>query len=116
GSEQFLKEVTHRVGEHRSTLTEPIQVTIDELMNAAERMSGLKPEELRGNSKRRGIVAVKEAVIVLGRQCGIRGRDLAAALRVDPSVVTKRIEAVRSRETENPEIAKLEAALANEKD
>jgi putative transposase len=111
GSEEFQKEVTHRVGEHRATLDQGIRVTIDELINAAERVSGLKPEELCGNSKIRGIVAVREAVIVLGRRCGIPGRDVADALRVDPSVVTKRIEAARSREIENPEIAKLEAAL-----
>jgi hypothetical protein len=45
----------------------------------AQRMSGLSREELCSNSKRRGTVAVKEAVIV-GRRGGIRGLELAAAL------------------------------------
>jgi hypothetical protein len=38
----------------------------------AQRMSGLRREELSSNSKRRGMVAVKETVIVLGRRGGIR--------------------------------------------
>ena len=40
---------------------------------------------------------MKEAVIVLGRRGGIRGRELAAALGLDPSAVTRRMEAARSR-------------------
>jgi hypothetical protein len=115
GGEGFLKEVAHRVGEHRGRLAQPIRATIDELLRVAEGVSGLKREELCSNSKRRGTVAVKEAVIVLGRRNGIRGRDLAAALGVDPSAVTRRIDAARSRDKENPEVAKLEAALRTEK-
>jgi hypothetical protein len=54
----------------------------------AQGMGGLSREELCGNSKRRGTVAVKEAVIVLGRRGGIRGRELAAALGLDPSITS----------------------------
>jgi DNA-binding MarR family transcriptional regulator len=74
-------------------------------------MSGLSREELCSNSKRRGTVAVKESAIVLGRRGGIRGRELAAALELDPSAVTRRMEAARSRGKENAEAAKLEKAL-----
>jgi hypothetical protein len=63
----------------------------------AQRMSGLSREALRSNSKRRGTVAVKEPVIVLGRRGGIRDRELAAALVLDPSAVTRRLEAAQSR-------------------
>jgi hypothetical protein len=88
GGEEFQKEVTHRVGEHRGGLAQPIRVTIGELLRVAEGVSGLKREELCSNSKGRGTVAVKEAVIVLGRRNGIRGRDLAEALGMDRSAVT----------------------------
>jgi DNA-binding MarR family transcriptional regulator len=57
----------------------------------AERMCALRREELCSNSKRRATVAVKEAVIVLGRRGGIRGRELAAALGLDPSAATRPI-------------------------
>jgi hypothetical protein len=70
---------------------------IEALLSVAQRMSGLSREELCSNSKRRGTEAVKEAVIVLGRRGGIRGRELAAALGLDPSALTRRMEAARSR-------------------
>jgi DNA-binding MarR family transcriptional regulator len=76
----------------------------------AQTMSGLSPEELCSNSKRRGTIAVKEAVIVLGRLGGIRGRELAAALALEPSAVTRRTKASRGAK-ENAELAKLEKAL-----
>jgi hypothetical protein len=44
---------------------------IEESLSVCQRMSGLSREELRSNNKRRGTVAVKEAVIVLGRRGGI---------------------------------------------
>jgi hypothetical protein len=62
---------------------------IEELLSVAQRMSGLSREELRSNSKRRGTVAVNEAMIVLGRRSGIRGRELPAALGLDPSALTR---------------------------
>ena len=68
------------------------------------------------NSKKRRTVAIKEAVIVLGKGSGIRNRELAAALRMDPSAVTRRIDAARSRAEENAEIAKLAKALRSGKE
>jgi hypothetical protein len=84
---------------------------IEELLSVAQRMSGLSREELCSNSKLRGTAAVKEAVIVLGRRGGIRDRELAAPLGLDPSAFTRRMEAARSRGKENAEVAKLEKAL-----
>jgi hypothetical protein len=50
---------------------------------------------------------------VLGRRGGMRGREPAVALgpEMDPSAVTRRMEAARSRGKENAEVAKLEKAL-----
>ena len=72
----------------------------------------LKGEEICSRSKRRETVAMKEAVIVLGRRSGILNKELAAALGMDPSAVTKRMEAARLRREENVGLRKLEAALA----
>ena len=64
-------------------------------------------EEL--SSKRRDwrTVAVREAVIVIGRERGISNSELANALGIDPSAVTRRVEAARARETETPELKRL---------
>jgi len=111
GSDEFLADINHRVGEHRVWRMASKPIGIDELLEAAEKTSGLNREEMCSNSKKRRTVAVKEAVILLGRESGIRNRELAAALRLDPSSVTRRIDAARSRGEVNTEIAKLERFL-----
>jgi REP-associated tyrosine transposase len=70
GSEEFLKEIRHRIGDHRSGRRAPESASIDDLLIAAERSSGLSRLEICGKSKNRRTVAVKEAVIVLGRKQG----------------------------------------------
>ena len=87
-------------------------LTTQELLKAAGKTSGLKREERCSNRKTRKTVAVKEAVIVLGRRSGIRNRELAAALGMDPSAVTSRIDAARARGDENAELASLTRALS----
>ena len=64
-----------------------------------------------GKSKNRRTVAVKEAVIVAGRELGIRNRELAEALGIDASAVTRRVEAARARGTESPDLKRLRKAL-----
>ncbi len=110
GSEEFFDKIKHRVGEHPSR-PKLSPITIDELLGAAQRMSGLKRGELCSNSKNRRTVAIKEAVIVLGRERGMRNRELAEALGLDPSSVTRRFEAARSRGEMSSEMARLEKAL-----
>jgi hypothetical protein len=80
GSDEFLKEIKHRVGEHLPRPRAIEQTSIDDLLSAAERSSGLTRQELCSKSKNRRTVAVKEAVIMLGRERGIRNRELAEAL------------------------------------
>ena len=56
-------------------------------------------------------MAVKEAVIVLGREQGIRNRDLAEALGIDASAVTRRVDKARARGTESSDLKRLRKAL-----
>ena len=82
-------------------------ISLAELLKTAERVSGLKREEICSGSKRRETVAIEEAVIVLGRRSGITNKELAAALGMDPSAVTKQMEAVqikRARECGTKEV------------
>src|SRR5713226_3332997 len=85
GSDEFLKEIKHRVGEHRAQRKIFEGTSVEDLLSAAERSSGLTRQELCSRSKNRRTVAVKEAVIVLGREQGIRNRELAEALGIDAS-------------------------------
>jgi hypothetical protein len=90
-------------------------LAIGDLLSAAQKASGLSRQELCSNSKRRAPVAVREAIIVIGRQSGIRNCELAEALNIDPSAATRRAEAARSRVTKNPEIAKLLKILSSKR-
>ena len=107
GSGEFVEEIRHRVGEHRASQQGADRTSVEDLLNAAERSSGLSRQEMCSKSKNRRTVSVKEAVIVLGREKGITNRELAEALGIDPSAVTRRAEAARSRNRESLEMIEL---------
>jgi REP element-mobilizing transposase RayT len=111
GSEEFVKEVARRIGDHRSARQAPEPTSIDEVLIAAEICSGLSRQELSSKSKNRRTVAAKEAVIVLGREMGITNRVLAEALGLGASAVTRRVEAARARGTESSDLVKLRKLL-----
>jgi len=111
GGEEFLKEIRHRIGDHRALRRVPERTTIEDLFTAAETSSGLSRQELCGKSKNRRTVAVKEAVIVLGRANGITNRVLAEALGLGASAVTRRVDAARARGAESSDLVKLRKAL-----
>lgn len=111
GSEEFVERIRHRAGEHRAK-RRPFEPTrIEDLLLAAERMSGLARQEVCSKSKNRRTVAVREAVIVVGREHGIRNGELAEALGIDASAVTRRVEAARTRGAVSPEVMRLRKLL-----
>jgi REP-associated tyrosine transposase len=107
GSEEFLEEIKHRVGDHRATPKTIERTNIEDLLAAAARSSGLTRQELCSKSKNRRTVAVRDAVIVLGRESGISNRELAEALGVDGSSITRRVEAARVRGAESAELKRV---------
>lgn len=111
GSDEFVGEIRHRVGEHRASRQALDRPSTEDLLSAAERSSGLTRQELCSKSKNRRTGAVKEAVIVLGRERGITNRELAEALGIDPSAVTRRAEAARSRNGDSLEVIGLRKLL-----
>ena len=50
---------------------------------------------------------IKKAIIVIGRQHRIRNRELAEALGLDPSAVSKRREAARGKAEDSSQMMKL---------
>jgi hypothetical protein len=53
GSDEFLKETRHRVGEHNTSRQTFDRISIEDLLSAAEQSSGLTREELLSKSKNR---------------------------------------------------------------
>lgn len=111
GGEEFLDEIRHRVGDHLLTRKPFESTSIEDLLKAAAKVSGLSGQEVCSRSKNRKTVAVRDAVIVIGRERGISNRELAEALRVDASAVTKRVEVARVRGSDTSEMRRLRKAL-----
>lgn len=111
GSGEFVDQIRHRVGEHRASLQAVDRTSVEDLLSAAEGSSGLTRQELCSKSKNRRTVSVKEAVIVLGREHGIRNGELAEALGIDASAVTRRVEAARARGAASPDVIRLRNVL-----
>ena len=87
------------------------RIGIEELLRAGVRSSGLSVEELCSQSKAPRTVAVREAVIVVGRERGLSNRELATGLGIDPSAVTRRVDAARGRDSESGEVIRLRKEL-----
>jgi hypothetical protein len=56
-------------------------------------------------------VLVKEAIVVIGSESGIRTRELAEVLGLDTSAVSKRREAARVRTEDSAQMTKLLLAI-----
>ena len=70
GSEDFVEDIKHRVGEHRKVRASFKHLSVEDLLGAAEKSSGLSREELSSKSRDRRTVAVREDVVVVGRERG----------------------------------------------
>ena len=114
GSEEFLEEMRHRVGDDRTARQAFERTSLEDLLSAAAKTSRLSLAQLCSKSTNRSTVAAKEALIVLGRERGIINRELAEALGIDASAVTKRVEVARARGAETFEMKRLREALKND--
>ena len=98
GSDEFMDEVKHRVGDYKPRRDKRARkVDLKAMLNAAEEAAGIPRKEFCSNSKSRHLVIIKQAIIVVGLENGIRNRELAEALGMDPSAVSKRRDAARGR-------------------
>jgi hypothetical protein len=111
GNEEFQEGIKHRIGEHGRAQSALAPISPDELLLAAEKISGVKREELCGGSRKKRMIAIREAVIAVGWERGIRNRELASALGIDPSSVTRRLDAVRAKGEQSGEMSELRRAL-----
>jgi putative transposase len=112
GSDEFLDEVKHRIGDYMGKQERRVRKPdLEAILKAAEKASGLRRKEFCTNGKSRPLVMIKEAIIVIGQENGIRTRELADVLGVDPSAVSKRRDAARVRAEGSGEMTKLLKAI-----
>jgi REP element-mobilizing transposase RayT len=119
GSEEFVAETRHRIGEiPRGARPQPtIKRTVVDygaMIRAVEKITKLKPAEVCSPNKTRSTVLVKEAMILVGRELGATGADMARLTGLDASVVSRRFESARSRMGESEELRGLVKKLRAE--
>jgi len=112
GTDEFLQEVKHRIGDYILSRDKRVRkADMEGIVKAAEKATGLERKQFCSNSKNRQLVLVKEAIIVIGLESGIRTREIAEVLGLDPSAVSKRREAARMRTEGSDEMTKLLKAI-----
>jgi predicted transcriptional regulator len=72
-------------------------VDAQELVNAAAKATGVGKEKLGGRVRSAGVVLAKEAVIFIGRERGLSNAELAGAMGLYASVVSRRYESARRK-------------------
>jgi hypothetical protein len=114
GSEEFVAETKHRVGEipRGARPIAHIRKRIDPkaLVAAVERVTGRKRREFCVSNKTRGLVLIKKAMIIVGREIGASNADLARITGLDASVVSRRFESGHIRMSESEEVRMLVAS------
>ena len=112
GNDEFLDEVKHRIGDYVLNRDKRVRkADMEGIVKAAEKATGLERKDFCSISKNRQLVLVKEAIIVIGRENGIRTREIAEVLGIDPSAVSKRGEAARARSEGSDEMTELLKAI-----
>jgi hypothetical protein len=112
GTDQFLDEIKHRIGDSVPRRDKRVRkADMEAIVTAAEKATGLERKDFCSNTKNRQLVLVKEAIIVIGRENGIRTREIAEVLGLDPSAVSKRSEAARARSEGSAQMTKLLKAI-----
>jgi len=101
GSEEWIAETRGRIGEiprgARPQVKARSGLDPQALMSAAEKVTGVREQELRGGRKIRALVRIKEAMIVVGRELGVSNAELARLLALDASVVSRRYESGKTK-------------------
>src|SRR5882724_6162884 len=112
GNDEFLDEVKYRIGDYVLSRDKRVRkADVEPIVKAAEKATGLERKDFCSKSKNRQLELVKEAIIVIGRESGIRTREIAEVLGLDPSAVSKRGEAARARSEGSDEMTKLLKAI-----
>ena len=107
GCEDFVDVVKHRIGEHRAKPKRAARkLQLEAILSAAEVATGLRREKFCTATKTRQLVMIKEAIIVIGDDNEVPSRELARALGLDASSVSKRRDTAKTRLGSSP-LAKL---------
>jgi len=111
GSEEFVSETKKRVGEiprgARPQVKNRSVPNLEGLIKAAAKASRLTPEQICSRSKRSQIVMSKEAMIFVAHELGASNTEVAKLMGADGSLVSRRLDAAKSKMKDSSELQKL---------
>jgi REP element-mobilizing transposase RayT len=118
GGEEFVDATIHRIGERghprRKSRRKPEKLDVRELVNAGTKATGIRKKRLCGRIRSEAIVLAKEAVIFVGRERGLTNAEMARAMGLDASVVSRRYEAALRKMEASGEIRVLVRRIIRE--
>ena len=103
GSEEFVDETIHRIGETKPARRKGGQnhprPTFDALalVSAVEMICRLDRAEFCGPGKKAAVVAAKEALIVVGHEAGANMKVLSSITGISSSALSRRLDTARCK-------------------
>ena len=117
GSDEFVDATIHRIGKTKptprtnQTKGRTLQLDINRLTAAVEKVCGISRKEFFGSSKYARAVMTREVFIVSGCELGASLKVLAERMGLDSGTASRRHDAGKARMRENTEIARVVAAI-----
>ena len=89
GDEKFVEAVMERSEERIEGRKKKHEYSLAEITKALEQMKGITQRQMRGKNKDRNISVGRKLVSLVAKEYKYKGREIAAYLRKDPSVITR---------------------------
>lgn len=121
GSDEFVDATIHRIGKTEPSLSRgqmkrdgTADFNLDRLIATVEKICGITRADFLGSGKYARAVTAREVFIVTGRELGASLKILAERLGLNSGTASRRHDAGKARMRENPEIARVVAAINDE--
>lgn len=107
GSEKFLDNVMERYdGEIKKEKRER-EYTLAEIANCVEKARGITLKQLRGQSRLKQISSVRKLFVLVAKEYGYKGKEVAEFIRRDPAVISIAIKSKSDLEKDIEMVIKL---------
>jgi chromosomal replication initiation ATPase DnaA len=89
GEEKFVDKVMEKIDERFENKRKHHEYSLKKIVETIGKMRGIILKELRGKSRNREILTVRQLASLAAREFGYKGREIALYLQKDPSVITR---------------------------
>jgi len=89
GEEKFVDKVMEKIDERFENKRKHHEYSLKKIVETIGKIRGITLKELRGKSRNREILTVRQLASLAAREFGYKGKETAAYLQKDPSVITR---------------------------